>query len=102
MNPRLKHPLTIHQKWLIFFGIWSLILSGVGSRWIGPPGVWQALELQGLFKLREMDLKTAEAQKQALEQEILLLEKNRFVQEREIRRTLGYSAADELIFEFTD
>ncbi len=83
------------------FLIWAAVLSGLFEQTISSPGVLQALELTGLLEQKQAQVASLEAELRGLEDQIRLLEKNDIAIEREIRRTLGYAAADELVFDFT-
>lgn len=98
--------MTIHAPsprtiWLVLFGIWGVFLSGVLVGLGGPPGALQAIRLNGLLSSKQAQLARLEVDIGRLEAEGTRIEKNRFAQEREIRRVLGYAAQDELIFDFT-
>lgn len=82
------------------FGAWSVILTGAASSIVGSPGVIQAMRLKKLYDSKQAHLASLEAEVKRLEGHNERLDKNRYVQEREIRRTLGYAAADEIIFDF--
>jgi len=88
--------------WLLLFGAWVLFISGVGSQFVGSPGAIQAIRLQALLNTKKQTLADLEIRVRDLEQEAVRLDKSRHVQLREIRRTLGYAAPDELIFDFSD
>lgn len=94
---RLDLPAKI---WLLVFGGWLVLLSGIGASVVGSPGVLQAMRLSSLLDQKESRQKSLETQIQRLEADREVLEKSRVAQEREIRKTLGYAAADELIFDF--
>ncbi len=67
---------------------------------MGSPGVWQALQLRLLLDQRNATRTKLEKEMTAVEDEVSRLEKNAFVQERQIRRVLGYTGADEIVFDF--
>ncbi|OFZ72125.1 MAG: hypothetical protein A3K03_12585 [Bdellovibrionales bacterium RIFOXYD1_FULL_44_7] len=88
--------------WISVFAVWCLLLSGLLTGVIGSPGVLQALRLKSLLDTKQMQLSAIEAEISRLDGEVVGLEKNRFVQEREVRRVLGYAAPDEIVFDFTE
>lgn len=77
-----------------------ILLSGILNDVAGSPGVMQAVRLRGLLQSRNLELARIEEQMAHLQQEIQKLENNPIIQEREIRRVLGYAAQDEIIFDF--
>jgi cell division protein FtsB len=83
------------------FSLWAVVLSGIFEQTFSSPGVLQALELRGLLEDKQVQVASLEGEIRALEEQIRLLEKNDIAIEREIRRTLGYAASDELIYDFT-
>lgn|GEM_PF-1078788 len=83
------------------FFIWAAVLSGVFDQTFSSPGALQALELQGLLQDKQAQVVSLEGEIRSLEEQIRLLEKNDIAIEREIRRTLGYAASDELVYDFT-
>ena len=89
------------KLWLWIFAVWFTFLSGVFSQFVGTPGVLQALRLNTLLQDKQSAITQLESQVHKLQVEGTLVEKSRSVQEREIRRVLGYAAADEIIFDFT-
>lgn len=93
--------LSIHQKWLGVFGVWLFILSGASTGFLGSPGILQTVRLHSLLKFKKEQLAKSLSETHDLEFDINQLEKNRFVQQREIRRILGYAASDEIIFDFS-
>jgi cell division protein FtsB len=100
MTSRLPR-LSLSTRWALFFAIWSLILSGLFSDFLGPPGILQKFRLNNLLVLKEAQLIQAQSELSKLKMEAHLLETNRIVQEREVRRVLGYTAPDEIVFDFT-
>jgi cell division protein FtsB len=94
----------ITRIWIAFFGIWIFFLTGamasvLGKTW-GGPGVVQAVRLYSLLQDKKAKLKQVQATVDQLEQESVRLEGNAAVQRREVRRVLGYTAPDELVFDF--
>jgi cell division protein FtsB len=98
---RFLRTLSIHQKWLGFFGAWLFILSGVSVGFLGSPGILQAIRLNRLLEVKKVQLAQSIHETQALQFDIEQLQKNRFIQQREIRHILGYAASDEIIFDFS-
>jgi len=90
---------SIHKKWILIFSLWIVFLSGLPANLIGSPGVLQANRLEYLLTAKVHQLDQAEQEVRKLKTEASLLETNRFWQLREIRRTLGYAAPDEIIFD---
>lgn len=84
------------------FLVWATFFSGVLGYWVDgvPPGVVQAVRLRKLLFEKENQIQLLEKQIAQLELDRKDLEGNRRVQEREVRRVLGYVAEDELVFEF--
>ena len=83
------------------FLIWALVLSGVFDQTFSSPGVLQALELRGLLQEKQSQVEGLEAELRILEENVKLFEKNDLAIEHEIRRTLGFAAADEIVFDFS-
>ncbi len=94
--------LRSHQFWFLVFGVWLLLLSGVLSSLIRTPGVLQVFQLSRLLDKKQKELFQLEEALHQTQEEIRLLEKNKAAQRREIRKTLGYVAPDEWIFDFID
>lgn len=97
-NRRAPSP---HRLWLGAFGVWAFFLTGAFSGLFGGPGVLQAIRLQNLLHSRATHLETLQSQLNTLQAEAELIQKSPAVQQREIRRVLGYAAPDELIFDFS-
>ncbi len=93
--------VTPNRVWLVIFGLWALFLSGVLNGFGGSPGIVQAIRLKSLLAAKDGQVKQIETEIQRLEHEASLLEKNRVIQHREIRKVLGYAAANEIIFDFS-
>jgi cell division protein FtsB len=87
--------------WIAVFAGWGLLLTGAFSQWVGSPGVLQAVRLSNLLQSKQVQAESLEKQIATLEAERVRLEKSPAAQEQEIRRTLGYAAPDEIIFDFT-
>ena len=80
--------------------MWTTILTGVFADFVGTPGLVQWKKLNQLYDLKRTELNALEADLQHLQTEISRIEKDPDTQKKEIRRILGYVAADELVFEF--
>jgi cell division protein FtsB len=98
---RFPRTLSIHQKWIGFFGVWLFILSGISTGFLGSPGIIQAIRLSSLLRVKKEALAMSLKETRNLEFDVNQLEKNRYVQQREIRRILGYAASDEIVFDFS-
>ena len=98
-SPHAKN-LSPHRIWLGIFGVWAFILTGALSGLIGSPGAIEAIRLQNLLHAKSARLDKIQGQVNDLQAEAEQLEKSPAVQQREIRRVLGYAAPDELIFDF--
>ncbi len=92
--------MSVHKIWMSIFGIWSFVLTGAISSWVGSPGALQVLRLKHLQESKQSHLSKIQDDVRALQSEAHQLEKSRVVQQREIRRVLGYAAHDEIIFDF--
>lgn len=92
---------TPNCRWLIVFGLWLLFLSGSLAGFLSTPGVLQASRLRSLLATKKLQNHQIQDELRKLQTESGLLEKNRFAQEREVRRVLGYVASDEIVFDFT-
>ncbi len=97
---RNESPRAIHRLWVVLFFLWIIFLSGVIKTWVGTPGVYQAIGLRMLLDQKVNEREQLEKSLASRLKEITDLEKNRLVQEREIRRVLGYTAPGELVFDF--
>ncbi len=67
---------------------------------VGSPGALQAFRLGKLLTTKETQLTQLKQELSRLKIESFEMETNRMIQIREIRRVLGYTAADEMIFDF--
>ena len=109
---------TPTRVWVALFACWGLFLSGAlggvgllggsaavsGSAFgssFGPPGILQAIRLGSLLETKNRQIEQLHGEIAKLQNEATGLEKSRVLQQREIRKVLGYAAADELIFDFT-
>jgi cell division protein FtsB len=88
------------KLWLGLLALWLMFLSGAGTRWTGTPGVLQQLHLRSLLDSQLAEQADLQSGIDRLRGEADLLEHSKAVQQREIRRVLGYSAEDEIIFDF--
>ena len=95
--------MTPRRVWQFLFAVWLVFLSGgVHSLFrVGPPGAWQAVRLQMLLDQRRQETDRIREEIERLTAETARLDQSRVALEREIRRVLGYAAADELIFDFS-
>ena len=88
--------------WSGFFFLWFLFISGIFHPWTNTPGLVQLYRLKDLQSIRIDKLREFEQQITKLESDRYRLEHNSAAQEREIRKTLGYAAPKELIFDFIE
>ncbi len=86
---------------MVLFSVWALVLSGLFDQTFSSPGVLQALELRSLLSEKQSQVAALEAELRSLEEQYQRLDKNEVAIEREIRKTLGYAASDEIIFDFS-
>jgi cell division protein FtsB len=93
--------MTPPKAWACVFAVWAVLLSGVAAQFVGSPGVIQAVRLKNLLASQQADLESEWKEVTRLQDEARYLEKSKVVQQREIRRVLGYAASDEIIFDFT-
>ena len=96
-----RRPISMHRIWLAIFGIWAVLLSGLLTPWVGSPGVLQLFRLQSLLSQKQDQAGKLESNLLELQAESERLQGSRIAQEREIRKTLGYAADDEMIFDFS-
>jgi cell division protein FtsB len=87
--------------WVAFFGVWLVLLTGVLHPWISPPGVLQQARLSSLLRSQEDQIQQLEAQISTLEADQLQMSQSSVVQEREVRRVLGFLKDDEIVFDFS-
>ncbi len=90
-----------HKFWLVVFSIWTILLSGAFSSIVGSPGILDWMRLDSLLSEKEKQIAGVESEIERLKSESHLLESSAALQQREIRRVLGYAGKDELIFDFT-
>ena len=94
--------MTPNRLWLAIFSLWLFLLSGVFHGFFGgSPGIFQWAQLRGLLSDRQTELEKAQLDIAKLDADSAALETDRAVQEREIRRVLGYTSKDEIIFDFS-
>lgn len=92
--------MSPHRAWLFFFGIWTLILTGLLDFWLESPGLKQWYRVESSLKEARQNIVDIENRTLLQNQTIHQLETNPVAQEREIRKVLGYLASDEIVFEF--
>lgn len=85
------------RLWTGIFIFWTLLISGIA----GSPGIQQSIRLKSLLSAKETQVHILQDELKKLQLDAEELEKNRNTQHREIRRILGYSAPDEIIFDFS-
>jgi cell division protein FtsB len=85
------------KVWIGIFVLWTLFLTG----FLGSPGLNQTWRLRSLLAAKESHARQLEIEIRRLQLEAAQLERSRFIQQREIRRVLGYAAPDEIIFDFS-
>lgn len=105
-DSRKKHTVSrgsglVSAFWLVFFSIWGLLISGIFENAFHAPGIMQAIELKQLESERRLKLIEVENEIALMQNENENLQKNLALQEREIRKTLGYVAEDEILFDFS-
>ncbi len=94
--------MTPNRLWVAIFSLWLFLLSGVFHGFFGgSPGVFQWLQLRALLSDRQTELEKSQLEIAKLEADSVALETDRAVQEREIRRVLGYTSKNEIIFDFS-
>ncbi|GEM_PF-1809732 len=93
---------TPNRVWLAVFAFWLFMLSGVTQQFgVGSPGIVQFLGLNHLLEDRQTQSTEIDSEITRLDSDSAALEKSRVVQEREIRKTMGYVAENEMIFDFS-
>jgi len=90
------------KLWLCAFSLWGLFLSGLFASFVGSPGIIQAVRLRHLLDAKQSETALMQTELRRLATEATQLEHSKVTQQREIRRVLGYTAPDEIIFDFTD
>ncbi len=93
---------TPTRVWIGIFGFWLFLLTGVTHQMgAGSPGLFQYGQLSALLDQRHAEATETDLEIAKLEAESDSLAKSRVVQEREIRKTMGYVAENEMIFDFS-
>ncbi len=93
---------TPNRAWIAIFAFWLFLLSGITHEFgAGSPGILQYSRLDRLLKERQTQLTDSDAEIERIEIESALLEKSKVIQEREIRKTMGYVGENEIIFDFS-
>lgn len=87
--------------WIGFFLVWALLISGLVENTFHAPGIFQVVELKKLESERREKMVLLETEIAAMQSETENLQKSVALQEREIRKTLGYVAEDEILFDFS-
>ncbi|MEK6580006.1 MAG: hypothetical protein AABZ55_12325 [Bdellovibrionota bacterium] len=93
-------PSRSSRAWIGVFALWFIFLTGIPEKLTGTPGLIQAAQLSGLLKSKQAQIVKLEDDFERLVFEAERLEKSPVAQQREIRKTLGYAASDEIIFDF--
>jgi hypothetical protein len=91
-----------NRLWLGFFGLWLLFLTGMFNGLIGGPGMIQATRLTQLLRTKRIEIQKLTDEITRLQNTAALFDRSRVLQNREIRRVLGYTAVDEWVFDFTE
>jgi hypothetical protein len=86
--------------WLLFFGVWLVLITGLLDFWMKSPGLKQWYQVENTLKDRRQEIVDIEARTDLLNNIAHQLEFNSVAQEREIRKVLGYLGENELVFEF--
>lgn len=102
LRKRMIKNLTPGKVWASCFSLWALFLSGVFANFVGSPGVIQAIRLKSLLETKQLQVTKLQDELKRLQTEAVQLEKSKVVQQREIRRVLGYAAPEEIIFDFNN
>lgn len=95
----LRFP-SLNQRWILVFGLWTFLLSGALSNFVGSPGAIQGLRLKTMLEQKQSELSQIRKEVKKLQHESTQLEKSSIAQEKEIHRVLGYAGNDEIIFDF--
>ena len=86
--------------WLIFFGVWSFLLTGLLDFWLHSPGLKQWYRVEASLQDSRQEIAEIESKTSLAVSTIRQLETNNIAQELEIRKVLGYLGDQELVFEF--
>ncbi len=97
----MKRFSLVTRVWIGIFLIWGVFLSGLLTPWLQTPGLWQYSKLTTLRDQKKVELSQLEAKIEAKDQERIALESNPDLQEKEIRRVLGYVSPNEIVFDFS-
>jgi hypothetical protein len=89
------------RLWMIFFGFWLFLLSGVLDFWVQSPGLKQWVRVNSILEERRQEIGAIEVRSRYLSQVAHELQENSVAQEREIRKVLGYLGEQEVVFEFS-
>ena len=93
---------TPNRVWIAIFAFWLFMLSGVTQPFgFGSPGILQFARLRSVLSDRQSESAEIDAENSRIESEAVRLETSPVVQEREIRRTMGYVGENEMIFDFS-
>ncbi|MCM0605676.1 MAG: septum formation initiator family protein [Xanthomonadaceae bacterium] len=90
-----------NKVWMVVFGLWILILTGIFTPFTDTPGLTQWMRLRSLLNQKRQKIAELDGRHEYLSLEVERLEKSAAHQEREIRKVLGYVAPGELIFDFS-
>lgn len=90
----------VNRIWIALFLLWGVFLSGFPKQFTGSPGIRQSVQLRTLLEDKKTRLEELERRIEQLSKQEKALKTNRVVQEREVRRVLGYVKPDEIVFEF--
>jgi len=91
----------IHHFWLGFFFLWMIFTSGFLYSYTHSPGLLQSWQLRSLLSEKKTELVETENKVVKLKKQAEAFKTNSYVQELTIRRVLGYTAPNEIIFDFT-
>jgi cell division protein FtsB len=80
---------------------WLLLISGLFEERIGTPGLLQVLRLRSFLAEKQANVQRLEGELAQIEASIKRIDESPVVLDREIRKTLGYVAPEDLIFDFT-
>lgn len=97
----LKQRHSFTYALVALFAVWALFLSGVMHPLTATPGLYQLLKLEGLHAKRKAQLLAIEHELERTKLQISQIQSDPVVQDREIRRTLGYVKDDEMVFDFS-
>ena len=95
-----KKQINTHRVWLVFFGVWLLLLTGFLDFWVQSPGIKQWYRVASNLNERRQEIDLIESRSTYLHHVARELDSNSVAQEREIRKVLGYLGEQEAVFEF--